>query len=160
MLAGANLPPKTDELGLPTGEDGILTAEEIANLELPGTELVVLSACETGLGRVAGGEGVMGLARAFHLAGARNVITSLWKVDDEATAALMAAFYQELWVNKRPPIEALREAQLYLYRHPDQIPNLAALRGPAPGKAPRPVPGGSLAPPRRWAAFVLSGPGR
>jgi CHAT domain-containing protein len=73
--------------------------------------LAVLSVCETGLGDVAGGEGVFGLQRAFHLAGARNVVATLWKVDDTATAALMAVFYRELWEKGQPPIEALRRAQ-------------------------------------------------
>ena len=121
---------------MPKGDGGILTAESVAGLDLGKLELVVLSACETGLGDVAGGEGVMGLARAFHLAGGRNVIASLWKVDDEATAALMTVFYQELWINKRPLIEALREAQLYLYHHPEEIRDLATSRGPAIWKAP------------------------
>jgi len=112
VLAGANLPPKTDKLGLPTGDDGLLTAEEIVSLDLRSTDLVVLSACDTGLGKVAGGEGVMGLTRAFHLAGARNVVASLWRVDDRATAALMRVFYEKLWRENKPPIEALREAQL------------------------------------------------
>ena len=166
VLAGANLPPKTDNLGLPTGEDGILTAEEIVNLDLRGTELVVLSACDTGLGKVAGGEGVMGLTRAFHVAGARNVVASLWKVDDQATAALMRLFYYKLWKEQKPPIVALREAQLYLYRNPDQIGQLAAARGfdfsktaPLP-EGGRKVPTQSTAPPRLWAAFILSGPGK
>jgi CHAT domain-containing protein len=166
VLAGANLPPLTDDLGLPTGEDGILTAEEVVNLDLRGTELVVLSACETGLGRSGGGEGVYGLQRAFHLAGARNVIASLWKVSDQATAALMRLFYHKLWIEKKPPIEALREAQLAIYYHPEQIKYLATTRGPNFKKTVKLVDGGrrneptERSPTRHWAAFTLSGPGR
>jgi CHAT domain-containing protein/tetratricopeptide (TPR) repeat protein len=164
VLAGANLPPKTDALGLPTGEDGILTAEEISVLDLRQTELVVLSACDTGLGKVAGGEGVMGLTRAFHLAGARNVVASLWKVNDQATAALMRLFYHNLWQRKMPPIEALRQAQLDLYRHPDEIGRLATSRGPDFDSAVKilqtTTAGRTTADPRLWAAFVLSGPGQ
>ncbi len=130
VLAGANLRPKTDALELLGGDDGILTAEKIIALDLRGTELVTLSACETGIGKVAGGEGVMGLARAFHLAGARNVVASLWKVDDQATAALMRLFYYNLWKKKMGLAAALRGAQLTLYRHPEQIGELASSRGP------------------------------
>ena len=89
----------------------------------------MLSACETGLGLVGGGEGVFGLQRAFHLAGAHNVVASLWKVDDQATAALMALFYDRLWQQGKPPLEALREAQLALYRQPELVGKLAAARG-------------------------------
>src|SRR5205814_5061847 len=85
VLAGANLPPRPDSLGIAQGDGGILTAEAVASLPLVNLELAVLSACETGLGEVAGGEGVFGLQRAFHLAGARTVIASLWKIDDTAT---------------------------------------------------------------------------
>ena len=92
MLAGANRPGSADPLA--HDDRGILTAEAIAGLDLSGLELVVLSACETGLGQVGGGEGVFGFQRAFHLAGAQNVVASLWKVDDQATAALMAIFYR------------------------------------------------------------------
>jgi CHAT domain-containing protein len=162
VLAGANLPPHTNDLGLPTGDDGILTAEEVVSLNLRGTELVVLSACETGLGRTGGGEGVFGLQRAFHLAGARNVLASLWKVDDQATAAQMKLFYQKLWVEQKTPLQALREAQLHVYRNPDQIAELARARGLGAikriAKKGKPSRNGK-APVRHWAAFVLSGPG-
>ena len=76
----------------------------------------MLSACETGLGEVAGGEGLLGLQRAFQVAGARSVVASLWKVADEPTQNLMARFYENLWRKGLPPRAALREAQLYMLR--------------------------------------------
>jgi CHAT domain-containing protein len=162
VLAGANLPRSE------TGDGGILTAEVIAGLPLDGLELAVLSACETGLGEAAAGEGVFGLQRAFHLAGARNVVAGLWRVGDEPTAALMALFYHYLWEKKRPPLEALRQAQLALYRHPQDVPALARVRAPNFAKtvkrvttaAKGPRPAGKTAPVKQWAAFVLSGAGR
>jgi CHAT domain-containing protein/Flp pilus assembly protein TadD len=160
VLSGANR-AGTEE----PADHGILTAEAIAGLSLDHLELAVLSACETGLGEVAGGEGVFGLQRAFHIAGCKNVIASLWQVNDEATAALMGLFYHHLWVEKKAPIEALRQSQLTLYRHPERIPALAQARGPDFQKAARlPAASGAASarrsPARLWAGFVLSGAGR
>jgi CHAT domain-containing protein/Flp pilus assembly protein TadD len=159
VLAGANLPVQD----LEKEDGGILTAEAIAGLNLDGLDLAVLSACETGLAEVAGGEGVFGLQRTFHIAGTRNVIASLWQVDDEATAALMSWFYHHLWVEKRSPLEALRQAQLALYHHPERIGPLARARGPDFEKAarlPATPQAAGRAPARLWAGFVLSGAGQ
>ena len=76
-------------------EDGILTAEEVAGLDLEGTWLVTLSACETGVGEARSGEGVFGLRRAFMIAGAQNLLMTLWPVSDEVTPKIMAKFYKE-----------------------------------------------------------------
>jgi CHAT domain-containing protein len=158
VFAGANQPK--------TAGRGIVTGEALVDLDLSGLELAVLSACETGLGDVAGGEGTFGLQRAFHLAGTRDVIASLWKVPDRPTAALMALFYRNLWDKDLPPVEALRQAQLDIYRHPEKIAELAeGFRGKfveVPGTEEAPVKAGvgGKAHPRLWAAFTLSGPGR
>jgi tetratricopeptide (TPR) repeat protein/CHAT domain-containing protein len=144
-------------------DEGILTALEVSGLDLSGVELVVLSACETGLGKTAGGEGVLGLQRAFQLAGAKNVVASLWKVDDNATVALMRLFYHKLWIEKKTPAAALREAQLALLHHPEQIESLATTRGPSFDHTVKLVDHGKRSPtaktssPRLWASFVISG---
>ncbi|HSE31097.1 MAG TPA: CHAT domain-containing protein [Pyrinomonadaceae bacterium] len=94
-------------------QDGYLRLYEIYNLNLP-AELVVLSACETGVGKQIRGEGLIALTRGFMYAGAKRVVATLWKVDDSATAALMAEFYRQMFINKKRPAEALKEAQLYV----------------------------------------------
>ena len=159
VFAGANNPT--------TPGRGIVTGESLIDLDLSGLDLAVLSACETGLGDVAGGEGTFGLQRAFHLAGTRDVVASLWKVPDQSTAALMALFYRNLWDKNLSPMEALRQAQLAIYRDPGAIPELAkGFRGkfeevPGAGGEVEVKPGkDGKAHPLLWAAFSLSGPGR
>jgi CHAT domain-containing protein len=143
-------------------EDGILTAEEVQALDLRGCELVVLSACETGLGEAEAGQGVLGLQRAFQAAGARAVVASLWKVDDAATGVLMKQFYTNLWTKKQPQLEALRQAQLAVLNNPglvEQARGLGPKAEPLPNKGQVVPPGGSAArgDPALWAAFVLGG---
>jgi CHAT domain-containing protein len=115
------------------GEDGVLTALEVAGLDLGGTKLVVLSACDTGVGELSRGEGVYGLRRALVLAGADSQIMSLWKVDDAATQALMTAYYGRLSADEGRS-DALREVQLTMVRE---------------GRHPY-----------YWAAFIVGGSGR
>jgi CHAT domain-containing protein len=103
-------------------EDGVLTALEATNLKLRGTKLVVLSACETGVGDVPNGDGVYGLRRAFVLAGSESQVFSLWKVDDYGTKELMVKYYQRL-LRGEGRSEALRQVQLEMlasakYQHP------------------------------------------
>jgi CHAT domain-containing protein len=152
-LAGANHPDEK--------EDGILTAEEVGALNLTGTELVVLSACETGLGNTAGGEGLLGLQRAFQVAGAKTVVASLWSVPDQATKSLMVRFYENLWNKKMGKLEALREAQHWMLEHGAEQPEMKremAARGLS--VVERTEDGGQRTgrlPPYYWGAWVLSG---
>jgi len=126
-LAGAN------ERSSGASEDGLLTALEVAGLDLWGTRLVVLSACETGVGDAWNGEGVYGLRRALVLAGSESQVMSLWKVSDAATRDLMIAYYQRLRAHEARA-DALQHVQL------------AMLHG-APNRAH----------PFYWAGFIESG---
>jgi hypothetical protein len=143
--------------GLVDAGAGTMTAEEVGSLDLSGCELAVVSACETVLGRTAGGEGVLGLQWAFHQAGRRYVVSSLWKVDDPGTAALMTRFYEHLWGERRGPIEAVRRAQLEMLEGRLLVGGtgrgIGALQ-PADPKASRV---GRRVHPRLWAAWTVSG---
>jgi CHAT domain-containing protein len=113
-------------------EDGVLTAAEVAGLDLYGTQLVVLSACETGLGNVANGEGVYGLRRSFVMAGAESQLMSLWNVSDSGTSDLMSLYYQKLRSGMGRS-EALRQVQLEMLKT------------------------GQYQDPYYWAGFIFSG---
>jgi CHAT domain-containing protein len=103
-------------------DNGLLQVWEIFESVRLDADLVVLSACETGMGEIRGGEGIIGLTRAFQYAGARSVLASLWRVEDEATAELMQRFYRHLRAGKAKD-EALRAAQLELIRRPLRVPD-------------------------------------
>jgi len=131
LLAGANNAYKGNEY--PSGvEDGVLTAKEIAQVDLRGCDLAVLSACETALGDIGSGEGVFGLQRGFKKAGVQSLLMSLWKVDDEATQVLMTEFYRQL-VSGKSKRAAFQSAQQHL----------------------RIIDGGKWNAPQYWAAFIL-----
>ena len=109
LLSGCS--PALDHEKIPEGaEDGILTAQEISKIDLMGLDLVVLSACQTGLGDIISGEGVFGLQRGFKNAGAKTIVMSLWKVDDNATRQLMTSFYNH-YLEGMPKEQAFRTAQ-------------------------------------------------
>jgi tetratricopeptide (TPR) repeat protein len=137
VLAGANRWQERVKKGL---SDGLLTALEVEQLDLWGTELVILSACDTGRGEVQIGEGVLGLRRAFQLAGAECVLASLWPVEDKATELLLQDFLRR-WLDGKPPASALREAQL------------AAIAGLRKSKNKRLAE----ASPLLWAGFICHG---
>ncbi len=132
-LAGANRRTAADA----DRDDGILTAEEVAAVNLTGVEWAVLSACNTGVGDWVAGEGVLGLRRAFEMAGARTVIMSLWPVGDTTTASWMARLYRQRFIGRAPTLEAVRAASLGLLRE-------------ARAK-------GASTHPARWAGFIAAG---
>lgn len=159
VLAGANQQTADSSL-----DDGILRAAEIEASPMRGVDLIVLSACETGLGPVAGGEGLTGLQRAFHVAGASSVVSSLWKVDDAATQELMRRFYTNLWIKKQSKIDALRNAQLWMLRNPGELAALGVedteTRGAVRDRRKRVVAvqeKPAKTSPFFWASFQLSG---
>ena len=119
VLAGVNRWLQRQSLPKEAG-NCVLTGADAATLDLANTELVVLSACESGLGVVKVGEGVLGLQRAFVLAGARTLIMSLWQVPDQQTRELMVDFYDRVLQHDEERAEALRAAQLGIKkRYPD-----------------------------------------
>ena len=131
LFAGANHTLEGDGV-IPDGyDDGILTALEVASLDLIGLDLVVLSACQTGQGDL-GDDGVLGLQRGFKKAGANSILMSLWKVDDEATQILMTQFYKNL-VSGQSKRQSLQSAQRYLREYNN----------------------GRFNEPKYWAAFIL-----
>ena len=144
VLAGVNRPIDDGS------NDGILTAMEVAEMDLQNVKVVVLSACDTGLGDVAGGEGVLGIQRAFQMAGAKTVVASLWKVDDKATQQLMSNFYKHMWDHEKlGKLAAFRKSQLMMLGPPKK-------RGLDRGKEREPKDLERPAP-FKWAAFSISG---
>jgi CHAT domain-containing protein/tetratricopeptide (TPR) repeat protein len=146
-LTGANSPLT------PGRDNGIITAAEMAEVDLRSTRLAVLSACETGLGDLAGGEGLIGLERALHTAGARTVVSTLWPVPDQAMRALMTDMYRRHWVDKMPAYRALQESQKALRDHWN--PEKVELSKPEPGKPPRNRD--KAISPYYWAGVIVSG---
>ena len=114
-------------------QDGFLQLYEIYNLNLP-ADLVVLSACQTALGKEIKGEGLLSLTRGFMYAGASRVAATLWKVDDEASKELMILFYRKMLIEKLSPAAALRESQMAMWKRKGRMSN-----------------------PYFWAPFVLQG---
>jgi CHAT domain-containing protein len=121
LLAGASSTINgTNSVDLNSNDNGIVTAYEVMNMSLEGTDLIILSACETGLGEVKSGEGVYGLQRAFLVAGANALIMSLWKVDDAATQQLMTNFYTN-WAkggNKQKAFKLAQQQLMTKYKDP------------------------------------------
>ena len=131
MLSGSNISwtGSSQKMIEQTGEDGILTAAEVANMDLSKTKLVVLSACETGLGKIEGSEGTFGLKRGFKLAGVEQIIVSLWSVPDKETMELMTLFYADLTRTQNPVVSFEKAQKEMRNKYPTE--------------------------PEKWAGFVL-----
>jgi len=138
-------------------DDGMLQAWEVIQDVKLDADCVVLSACDTGTGKIMGGEGVVGLTRAFFYAGAKSVVVSLWPISDESTALLMERFYAEI-LKGAPRDVALQRAQLALYESGTPRSSKSFYLSPALQLASSPAP--SFSHPFYWAAFELHGRGR
>ena len=127
LFAGGNhsWTGNADTMLTKTGEDGILTALEVSALPLKNTKLVVLSACETGLGKIEGAEGTFGLKRGFKLAGVEQIIVSLWSVPDKETMELMGLFYEDL-AKTHDAVVSFEKAQKEMSRNYPTRPDLWA----------------------------------
>ena len=112
--------------------DGILTAEEVAALDLENTWLVALSACETGVGEARSGEGVLGLRRAFMMSGAQNLLMTLWPVNDAATSEMMRDFYKEVFATGNAPVSLATVQRAWLCKITKEKGLLAAVRDAGP----------------------------
>ncbi|MFM9965096.1 MAG: tetratricopeptide repeat protein [Planctomycetaceae bacterium] len=168
VLAGANRKPnvRADGAASEVPDDGLLMDNEILAMPLENASLVVMSACNTAQGKQQSGEGLLGIQRAFQVAGARTTVASLWHVDDAATVLLMQRFYENLWSGKLSRVDALREAQLWMLRSGKQALRESARRVLARGDESRSAQRlldeldksrDDRLPPFFWAAFVLSG---
>jgi CHAT domain-containing protein len=157
-LTGCSLPEALDR------DDGVLTGLEIEAIHVAKLELAVLSACETGLGKVRASDGVQGLARSFHVGGTRSVVASLWSVPDAVTRLLMVRFYENLWKRKMGKLEALVEAQAWTREHGLEqdgvrraLTDELVSRNLSPVRAADEVGKMKRLPPYYWGAWVLSG---
>jgi CHAT domain-containing protein/Tfp pilus assembly protein PilF len=160
FFAGANNAQTSNQVDVPSevasnADDGILTALEAANLNLSGTKLVVLSACQTGLGEVESGEGVYGLRRALVLAGAEAQLTSLWAIDDRATRDLMGRYYQLLQQGAGRQA-ALRQVQLE-FLHNNLVANSKNTTAKSAASNLSARKRTLRTHPYYWAGFILSG---
>lgn len=159
VLSGANRGLESSEVfaAKSFGEDGVLTGLEVISMDLRNLDLVTLSACETSVGTVAPGIGKLGLEQSFLAAGANSVVSSLWQVDDAATAMLMVEFYRNLWSGKMSKAEAMRQAQLTLLNRYDLETNDLLPRGLKLVDKPGTSKADGRLPPYYWAPFVISG---
>jgi len=126
--------------------DEILWSKEMASLDLRKVDLITLSACQTAIGELVPGEGMLGSQRALHVAGARSTLTAIWSVQDKATRILMAKFYENLWGRRLSKAAALQKAMVWMLREYEwetasDIPNSSRRRTP----------------PALWDGFVLHG---
>lgn len=158
-------------LGTENADDSLarrlLVADAVTEINCRDVELVVLSACATARGSTAPGEPSLSMAQSFHCAGAQNVVSTLWEVDDAGTRAIIEEFFRQYWVEKKAPIEAMRQAQLHVYRQGIVFTGSSA-RDPLDLKNTKSIEkkntGGNShqsgkTSPHIWAGFILSGTG-
>lgn len=144
---------RANELAIGRKVDAVISARELASLDLSNVRLACLSACETGLGELHSSESTLGLCRSLHAAGAQACLASLWRVDDAATATLMSEFYENLLNRRLSKAESLRQAQISLIRGTQRSSRIQRRGATLASDSTEQIVGS----PYFWAAFVLSG---